>query len=195
MIRFSILVQRIDFSRYDGVIFTSKQGVKALDEISGGRWRTLPAAAIGEQTAKEIEKRGGEVVYIASQAYGDVLAQELSERFGGFRWLYPRPKVVVSKIAARLRERGIVVDERVIYETVCVPYKKREAPQKGAALLFTAPSVVRCFFENFEWDSTWHPVAIGHKTAQAFPDFVKPHIAPSPSLESAVKFARNLVSH
>ena len=192
MIHFTLLPKTIDFSKYDGIILTSKQGVISLDEISEGAWRTTPAAAIGAQTAAEIEKRGGEVIYIASKAYGEVLAGELAERFPGFRWLYARPKVVVSKIAADLREAGIEVDEAVVYETSCTRYTDAEKPAQGATLIFTAPSIVRCFFENFAWDESWRAVAIGHKTAQAFPEGVKPRISPSTSLDEAVAFARNL---
>ncbi|WP_300368120.1 uroporphyrinogen-III synthase [Hydrogenimonas sp.] len=190
MIHFTLIPQTIDFSGYDGLILTSKQGVVSLDEVSHGEWKRLPAAAIGKMTAEEIEKRGGKVIYIASKAYGDVLARELAERFPGFRWLYARPKVVVSKIAKDLREAGIEVDEAVIYETSCTCYDESRKPEKGAALIFTAPSIVKCFFENFSWDESWRAVAIGNKTAQAFPDYVNPDISPSTSLDEAIKFAR-----
>ncbi|BDY13519.1 uroporphyrinogen-III synthase [Hydrogenimonas cancrithermarum] len=189
MIQFETIPQPLDFSGFDGLILTSKQGVVALDEVSGGRWRSTPAAAIGEMTAKEIEARGGKVIYIASKAYGDVLAKELSEWFEGFRWLYPRPKVVVSKIAADLRHAGIEVDEKVIYETRCMAYDRPRRPEKDAVLIFTSPSIVRCFFENFEWDESWRAVAIGNKTAQAFPACVVAEIAPSTSIDSAIEFS------
>ena len=195
MIRFTLLPQSIDFSKYDGVILTSKQGVVALDEVSHGAWKALPAAAIGKQTASEIEARGGRVIYMASKAYGDVLARELAERFADRRWLYARPKVVVSKIAADLRSAGIEVDEAVIYETSCTRYEASQKPQKGAVLIFTAPSIVRCFFDNFSWDESWQAVAIGHKTAQAFPDTVKPKISPSTSIDDSIEFSKNLVHH
>ena len=194
MIRFDLIPQSIDFSRFDGVILTSKQGVIALDEVSGGAWRSLPAAAIGKQTAAEIEARGGEVVYTASKAYGDVLAKELSERFADLRWLYARPKVVVSKIAAQLREAGIEVEEAVIYETSCVRYDASRRPEKGAALIFTAPSIVRCFFENFDWDDSWKAVAIGEKTAQTFPEGVRSRLSPTTSIDEAIRFSRTLVN-
>ncbi|WP_457596844.1 uroporphyrinogen-III synthase [Hydrogenimonas sp.] len=195
MIAFRLLPQTLDFSRYDGVILTSKQGVAALDQISGGSWRALPAAAIGRQTAREIEKRGGEVCFMASSAYGDVLAKELAQAFPKRRWLYARPKVVVSKIAADLKEAGVAVEEAVIYETVCVPYGADERPEEGAVLVFSAPSIVRCFFENFGWDKSWDAVAIGKKTAQAFPEGVKPHISPATTLEDSLDFARHLASN
>ncbi|WP_456404316.1 uroporphyrinogen-III synthase [Hydrogenimonas sp.] len=194
MIRFTLLPQTIDFTGFDGLILTSKQGVVALDEISEGAWRSVPAAAIGKQTAQEIAERGGEVVYVASKAYGDVLASELAERFGGWRWLYPRPKVVASKIAAELRSAGIEVEERVIYETGCRPHPPSSRPAQGAVLIFTSPSIVRCFFEQFGWDESYLAVAIGTKTAAALPEGVRYEIAPSPSLEEAAAFARDLAA-
>ncbi len=192
MIRFTLLPQTIDFSRYDGIILTSKQGVIALDEVSGGAWKALPVAAIGKQTAAEAEQRGGRVVYIATQAYGDVLAGELAKRYPDKRWLYARPKVVVSKIAADLRDAGVSVEEAVIYETSCTDYEQKQRPEAGAVLIFTAPSIVRCFFGNFDWDESWRAVAIGNKTAQAFPEGVQPLIAPSTSIDEAIDFSRSL---
>jgi uroporphyrinogen-III synthase len=195
MIRFETIPQAIDFSGYDGLILTSKQGVVALDEVSGGAWRETPVAAIGKMTAREVEKRGGRVIYIATKAYGDVLARELAEHFPQYRWLYSRPKVVVSKIAKDLRDAGVEVDEKIVYETSCKRYDEGEKPAEGAVLIFTAPSIVRCFFENFSWHESWKAVAIGHKTAQAFPDAVTPELSPSTSIDEAIDFSKHLVHH
>ncbi len=194
MIEFKTIPQPIDFTPYDGLIFTSKQGVIALDEISGGSWKNTPAAAIGKMTAQEIQKRGGEVVYIASKAYGDILSRELSVRFKSFRWLYPRPKVVASKIASDLRKAGVDVDEKVIYETSCKAYDKEARPEEGAILIFTSPSIVDCFFKQFGWSGSYTAVAIGKKTAAAFPEGVECKISPSQSIPDTVAFARSLAT-
>ncbi|WP_201353871.1 uroporphyrinogen-III synthase [Hydrogenimonas urashimensis] len=193
MIRFTLLPQTIDFSRFDAIILTSRQGIVALDEVSGGAWKRLPVAAIGKQTAAEAQARGGKVIYVASKAYGDVLAKELAKRFKKLRWLYARPRVVVSKIAKELQEAGIEVEEAVVYETSCSHYERKQRPEAGAVLIFTAPSIVKCFFENFDWDESWKAVAIGNKTAQAFPNGVKPAISPSTSIDEAIRFSKNLV--
>jgi len=193
MIKFETIPQDIEFNKFDGLIITSKQGVIALDEISCGKWKTLPVAAIGELTAKEVEKRGGEVIFIASSAYGDVLAYELALNFKDFRWLYPRPKVVVSKIVADLRSSGIEVEEKVIYETSCVEYDHSSKPCSGAVLIFTSPSIVKCFFKNFSWDRSYKAVAIGKKTASAFPDNIKIEISPTTSIDEAIRFSENLI--
>jgi len=193
MIKFEKIFQDIDFKKFDGLIITSKQGVIALDEISCGNWQTLPVAAIGELTANEVQKRGGKVIFIASSAYGDVLAHELALNFKGFKWLYPRPKVVVSKIAADLRSSGITVEEKVIYETSCVNYDSSSKPCSGAVLIFTSPSIVKCFFENFSWDRSYKAVSLGKKTAAAFPDDIKKEISPTTSIDETIKFAKNLI--
>ncbi|MCF6201840.1 MAG: uroporphyrinogen-III synthase, partial [Hydrogenimonas sp.] len=168
MIEFKTIDQQIDFKYYDALIFTSKQGVIALDEITKGEWRETPAAAIGEMTAKEIKSRGGKVLYVASKAYGETLAKELRERFSNYRWLYPRPKVVASKIAQELESAGVEVAQRVIYETVCKDYSIKERPEKGAVLIFTSPSIVKCFLRNFSWHESYIAVAIGKKTEEAY---------------------------
>ncbi len=192
MIEFVTLPQKIDFTLYDGLIFTSKQGVTALDEISGGSWKEIPAAAIGKMTAEEVKRRGGEVIFVASRAYGDVLAKELSERFGSFRWLYPRPKVVASKIAADLRAAGISVEERVIYETRCREYDVRSKPKEGAVLIFTSPSIVNCFLNRFGWSESYIAVAIGRKTAEAFEEGMECRVSPSQTIEDTIAFAKSL---
>ena len=192
MIKFEIIPQDIDFKKFDGLIITSKQAVLSLDEISKGKWKTLPVATIGESTAKEVKNHGGNVIFIASSAYGDILAHELSLSFKGYRWLYPRPKVVVSKIAADLRGCGIEVEEKIIYETSCICYENSSKPCKGAILIFTSPSVVKCFLKNFSWDESWEAIALGKKTALAFPAYLKPKVSPSTSIEEAINFARNI---
>ncbi len=192
MIEFSNIPQKIDFTLYDGLIFTSKQGVIALDNISGGSWKQIPAAAIGKMTAEEIEKRGGEVIFVASKAYGDVLAKELSDRFGSFKWLYPRPRVVASKIAADLRSAGISVEEKVIYETLCKEYDAGSKPEEGAVLIFTSPSIVKCFLKQFGWNESYTAVAIGKKTAEAFEEGMEYRVSPSQTIEDTIAFARSL---
>ncbi len=192
MIEFVTYKQEIDFSPFDALIFTSKQGVKALDEITSGRWREIPAAAIGKMTADEIKKRGGEVIFIASKAYGDTLAKELAGKFGSYKWLYPRPKVVASKIAQDLRSAGVKVEERVVYETVCKSHAKEDAPENGAVLIFTSPSIVNCFLQNFDWSESYTAVAIGKKTALAFPKNIEPLISPSQSIEDTLEFAKRV---
>jgi len=192
MIEFKIIYQYIDFHKFDGLIITSKQGIMALDEISRGKWKTLPVAVIGKLTAKEVEKLGGEVIFIATEAYGDVLAYELALKFKNFKWLYPRPKVVVSKIAKNLRDFGIEVEERIIYQTNCAYYDSSLKPCKEAVLVFTSPSVVKCFFKNFSWDESWKAVALGKKTALAFPKYLKPKVSPSTSIKEAINFAKNI---
>jgi uroporphyrinogen-III synthase len=193
MIKFETIPQDIEFNKFDGLIITSKQGVIALDEISCGKWKTLPVAAIGESTAKEVQKRGGEVIFIASSAYGDVLARELALNFKGFRWLYPRPKVVVSKVAADLRSSGIEVEEKIIYETSCVEYDNSSKPCSGAILIFTSPSIVKCFFQNFSWDISYKAVAIGKKTAESFPKHIDVNISPNTSINEAIEYSRSLL--
>ena len=195
MIKFETISQDVEFDKFDGLIITSKQGIIVLDEISCGKWKTLPVAAIGESTAKEVEKRGGEVIFIASSAYGDILAYELALKFNGFRWLYLRPETVVSKITSKLRSYGVKVEEKIIYKTNCVKYDCSLKPCSKAILIFTSPSVVKCFFENFSWDDSWSAVAIGKKTASAFPDYIRPKISPTTSIDVAIQFSINQFNH
>ncbi|HHO65026.1 MAG TPA: uroporphyrinogen-III synthase, partial [Epsilonproteobacteria bacterium] len=49
MIRFETVVNKIDFSECDTLMFTSKQAVKTADEIDPG-WKHYPCIAIGGAT-------------------------------------------------------------------------------------------------------------------------------------------------
>lgn len=194
-VRLPVIKQRfftpqIHFCNYDYLIFTSKNGVKAAQKISED-WKKVPSLAIGEATAKEIEKCGGTVAFVAKEYYGDAMAKELKKRFSAKkRYLYLRPKAVSSNLMQILKEAGFLVDEAIVYETICVPCKELRAPPKGSVIIFSSPSTVRCFLKCFGWDECYRAIAIGKKTAKAFGKPIQ--IAPKPTLKSAVEFARKL---
>ncbi len=180
----------IHFLTYDYLIFTSKNGVRAAQNISE-EWKRVPALAVGEATASEIRKLGGQVVYTAKSYYGDAMAQEIIKHFSPKkRYLYLRSKVVSSNLMQILYKAGFCIDEAIVYETLCTPCEELKRPPKGSVIIFSSPSTVRCFLACFGWDESYRAVAIGEKTAKAFGKPVK--VAPKPTLTSAVEFARKL---
>ncbi|WP_187647991.1 uroporphyrinogen-III synthase [Nitrosophilus labii] len=184
----------LDFKKYDYLIFTSKNGVLAAEKISK-EWREIPSLAIGEATAKMIEKYGGKVVFIAKKFYGDEFAKEISQNFDkNSKFLYLRAKRVLSKLAAILENRGFYVTESIVYETICEDCKKLKRPPKNSFIIFSSPSTIDCFFRCFGWDDSYKAVAIGKKTATYIPSNIDYIISPSQSLQATVDFIKETLN-
>jgi uroporphyrinogen III methyltransferase/synthase len=136
--------------RYDWLVATSGQGVKALILKLAARGRatfpaTLRVAAVGPATARALEGTGVRVACVAAEAHSEGLASSLRSRLPeGARVLVVRPEGTPGLLAAALRAGGAHVDEAPLYRTVA----SQGAPQLAeeaiagtfAAVAFTAPS-------------------------------------------------------
>ncbi|WP_263831861.1 uroporphyrinogen-III synthase [Sulfurospirillum oryzae] len=182
---------KLDLEGFDAIIFTSKNSVKALEQ-SGTAWKDKEAYAIGEGTASFIERGGGNVVFTCKDSYGDVFAQALIPLLQNKKVFFPRAKEVVSSLFEILRTHHIDIEQRIVYETKCKHYSTCEAPPKDSKLIFTSPSTVHCFLENFAWDKSYRAIAIGEKTAAALPLHVKISVSKIQSIEACVSLAKAL---
>jgi len=191
MIKFSLVADKIDFSLCDTLMFTSKQAVVSVDAIDK-KWKEYPCVAIGGATKKKIEELGGEVIYHPKEFYGEVLAKDILNNFSDKKLLYLRPKEVSFDSKAYLEKNGIDLEEQVIYETSCMKYAKEQKPREGAIIIFTSPSTIKCFFKNFEWDSSYMAVLIGHATKEHLPDYCKYVVADEPLIDACVGKAKEL---
>jgi len=160
MIEFKRVADTIDFSGVDTLMFTSKQAVVSANSIDK-RWREFDSVAIGGATKAKIEELGGRVIFSPKNFYGESLAKDILERFRDRKILYLRPRVVSFDSKSFLEKNGVYIKEQIIYETSCKNYSKDFQPKKGATIIFTSPSTIRCFFKNFEWDSSYSAVIIG----------------------------------
>ncbi len=189
MLGTSWLTPAIDFSRYDGIILTSKNGAEAMERIDAA-WKTLPVICVGSATKKTAAAYGADVIETGN-GYGDAIYDLIRERYAHLRWLYARPKVVASDFAERLRKAGTAIDEAVVYETVC----NAEAPQpelpEEAVLIFTSPSALRCFEQRYRLLPTHTLVVIGTTTQKAA-DGHRVHVAPEPTVDACVTLAKQL---
>lgn len=176
-------------SSYDAVIFTSKNSVKAL-ALNGVSWSGLEVYAIGEATANAIREEGGSVTFTCKDSYGDEFAHTIAPLLVGKRVFFPRAKEVVSSLFTILKEKKIDIFEAVVYETVCKIYPRVSAPCKNAILIFTSPSTVHCFMQNFSWDESYKAIAIGKKTAAALPLHVKCITSTQQSIEHCIELAK-----
>ncbi len=171
VIKINFLEFEVDLSNFDALVFTSKNGVEAIERVDK-RWRDKEIYSIGSGTTKAIKNKGVKVAYTAKSSYGDNFAEEIKEKLYGKRVLFPRAKVVTSHLNTILKNAGIDLREVIAYETVCNP-EELSKPQKGSVIIFSSPSTVKCFFKKFIWDESCKAVVIGEKTASFMPKDIK----------------------
>ena len=191
MIAFEFLVEKIDFSSCDTLMFTSKQAVISANTIDAS-WKKFPSIAIGGATKKKIEELGGEVIYYPKKFYGEALAKDIEAFFSTKKILYLRPKVVSFDSKAYLEKVGLSLEEQIIYKTLCIRYNKEQKPTKNAIIIFTSPSTIKCFFENFEWDKSYIAILIGKATKAHLPKMCRYVIADKPMIDSCIQKAKEI---
>jgi uroporphyrinogen-III synthase len=185
------VVSEIDFSDYDALVFTSQNGVKAVDTFTQD-WKKIPSYAIAPQTAKTIKKLGGNLKFVGVSKHGDEFAQELAEVLKGKRVLYLRGKKVVSNLIEKLNNADVVCDDIIVYENRCnSEIKVKELPE-NSYIIFSSPSTIECFFKKFTWKESYTAISIGNTTAKYFPKEIIPVIADTTSLESCINKAIEL---
>jgi uroporphyrinogen-III synthase len=193
MIDFAITAEHIDFSSCDTLIFTSKQAVITADQIDPS-WKGYPCIAIGPATKKQIEQLGGKVIYQPKDFYAETLSKDLIELFHDKRLLYLRPKEVSFDSKGFLEKNGIMLEEQIIYETSCIHYNANEKPQEGSVIIFTSPSTIHCFLENFNWHESYTAVVIGKATKIHLPKNAKYVVADEPLIRSCILKAKEIVN-
>ncbi|MBX3448360.1 MAG: uroporphyrinogen-III C-methyltransferase [Planctomycetaceae bacterium] len=139
---------------YDWVIFTSQNGVEGF---LGRVWEQgrdarcfggMRLAAIGEQTARSLERFGLKADLIPADANGEALAAAISLFVEGKRVVWPkanRGRDVLPKILA---ERGATVDEVVVYrnqDLASLPSQTQQRLVEGNIdwIAMSSPSIAR----------------------------------------------------
>ena len=181
----------VDLAGLDALIFSSKNGVKAIDRINPA-WKELPSYSIGQGTSDMVNELGGKVVYSARSSYGDDFAKEIRTMLKGKKALFLRAKVVTSSLNTILEDAGVLLSEEVVYETQCGDCKTLKKPEKGSYLIFSSPSTIECFFNCFSWDESYRAVVIGDKTASYMPKDVPFTQAPKQTIPSCIELANKL---
>ena len=191
MISFEIVASNIDFSNCDTLMFTSKQAVVSANLIDKN-WKNYPSIAIGGATKSKIEELGGEVIYHPKEFYAKSLSKDIKEKFSNKKLLYLRPKEVSFDSRGFLAKDNIELQEQIIYETSCINYNQSSKPKQNSIIIFTSPSTIKCFFENFSWDESYIAVIIGKATKKHLPDYCKYEIADVPLIDSCIKKAKEI---
>lgn len=193
MIDFESTVDSIDLSHIDILLFTSKQAVTVADRISPV-WKNYPCIAVGSATKEKIEALGGTVIYMPQNFYGQELAQDLVEHFRDQRVLYLRPQKVAFDMRASI-DTKLAFSEQIIYRTICKRYTKQDKPPQNSVIIFTSPSTITCFVDNFGWDESYTAVVIGETTQKSLPKPCKYVISEQPLITSCIKKAKEITEN
>lgn len=107
-----------DFAGIKGLIFTSANGVRALN----GRLPDLPIYAVGAMTGAAIEAEGRFPSAVFQDA--DALVRGVTELEPASPLLHIRGQYAQGDVAARLTDAGIPVREHVAYDQPALPFAK-----------------------------------------------------------------------
>ncbi|MEA3352557.1 MAG: uroporphyrinogen-III synthase [Campylobacterota bacterium] len=193
IIEINYIPRDIDLDCYDALIFTSKNAVKGLNNITK-YWKKIPSYAIAPQTAKFIKDLGGYLAYEGKKHHGNEFALELIEQLKGKKVLYIRGSKIVSDLVEILNSNNIKCDQSIVYSTSCKKYNNLNLP-KESIIIFSSPSTIKCFFDNNLWDDSFKAVCIGNTTAKYIPKDIKYFISKETSLESCIKKANELLGN
>ena len=190
MIKINFLNFNINYQNSNYILFTSKNSVKSLDN-SSSKWKNLLSICIGESTANEVRKRGGKVDFIASKSYGDELAKEIVFRYKKSKIIFPRAKKILSNIVEVLLKNGFEVEEVQVYETICQKQDYQLDEDEKAIIIFTSPSTIKCFLENYNYENIYKAIAIGEKTASFFDGDII--VSDKQSIKRCIEIAKSMV--
>jgi len=193
MITFSLLDVRLEFSDCDMLIFSSSQAVKSAEALNP-EWKKTPCLAIGTSTADTIESLGGNVIYTPKRFYAQTLAEDIVSKFKNKTILYLRPKIVSFDTKSFLEKAGILLKEKIIYETSCVTYHSEDKPPENAIIIFTSPSTIHCFLKNFEWDESYTAIVIGEATKKHLPKDARYAVAKKPLIDACIDKAKEILT-
>ncbi|WP_151946835.1 uroporphyrinogen-III synthase [Aliarcobacter butzleri] len=179
----------VDLKKYDALVFTSKNGVKAINSFNQD-WKNIPSYAIAQKTANTIIKLGGVVEFIGNSGHGNDFAYELKNVLKDKKVLYVKALKTVSNLPTILKENGIFLDEIIAYKTSCK--KSNIILEENSIFIFTSPSSVECFFKQYSWKNSYKAIVIGKTTAEFLPSNINYEISSQTSVEECIKLAKQL---
>ncbi|MFW0695369.1 uroporphyrinogen-III synthase [Aliarcobacter butzleri] len=179
----------IDLKKYDALVFTSKNGVKAINSFNQD-WKNIPSYAIAQKTANTIIKLGGVVEFIGNSGHGNDFAYELKNVLKDKKVLYVKALKTVSNLPNILKENGVFLDEIIAYKTSCK--KSNIILEENSIFIFTSPSGVECFFKQYSWKNSYKAIVIGKTTAEFLPSNINYEISSQTSVEECIKLAKQL---
>ena len=145
---------------YDWIIFTSINAVEIFYERLRENGKDARAfggckiCAVGPKTVDALNRIGINPDFVPSHSRGSVIAAEI-EDVNGKKILLPRAKIATDDLPNGLRERGALVDDVPLYDTVKVSEGSHETIEADLLngridiVTFTSSSTVTNFLEMF----------------------------------------------
>lgn len=166
----------------DLILITSARAVRLLWPEGG--MPTIPAAVVGEATARAVDEAGGSVA-VRGGGDGDDLVDLLVEGVAGERIFFPSARAADPSRARRLTEAGARVETRVVYTTV--PIAPGSDPVEAA--VFGSPTSVEGWLRSRELAGLELVAAMGTTTAHALREKGRqPDVVPTrPSVEAIAR--------
>lgn len=182
------LKPEIDFSKYDYLIVTSKQTVKALGQYKKEDYINIAALCVSDKTADSYRVFGGKIL-ASGDGYGDNLIKYIREFSHETKWLYLRAELIASSFVQTAKEEGYYIDEKVLYISECSKEILDVRVEDDSTLIFTSPSSIECFLKNNIIHPNAKVIVIGTTTAAYLPKGIKYVISKSTSVESCIELA------
>lgn len=184
----------IDLLKYDFLLFTSKNGIKAIDSFNK-TWKEIPSISIASKTSQIVKRYEGIDYYTSKSSNGNDFANEIKSFLKNKKVLYIRAKKTLSNLTNILKESNVLVDELIAYETTCNNKINKKILEKNSIIIFSSPSSINCFFKKYNWDDSFSAIAIGDTTKRALPNNVTTYKSETTSIESCVNLAKKLINN
>ena len=193
LLEIQFIPEELDVEKYDVLVFTSKNAAYSLDSFNN-KWKNIPCYVIAPKTAKVIEELGGKIGFVGNSGHGNEFAAELMPHLKNKKVLYLKAKRVVSNLVGLLKDAKIDITDVVVYETIQKQRNHNEIPSKNSVIIFSSPSTVEYFFENFTWDESYKAVVIGHTTAKYLPEEIAYVVSKTTSIDDCIALAKEEAS-
>ena len=168
----------LEFAKVDWLVFSSANAARSfferMTELGLPLKPSVQLAAIGVKTADTLRKVcGRKVDFVPSDAYGEMMFQELVEShdLAGKTLVYPRAELVIHDPAQFLELSKINYVPIVSYRSVPQDVDRITVESLGSKdyILFTSPSNVRSYQSQFGTPKA-RLIAIGRSTAKSMND-------------------------
>ncbi len=180
---------------FDAAVFVSRHSAEVVIDASAPAPRQV--MALGSATERAVRERGWRVTSRPSRALAEVAAREIDALLPGVeRVLYPRGDLGDELIAQALSDRGVRVEQVVVYRTASA-IEAPLPPFDGVTLtVFASPSAVRFFFAANARGESMEILAIGPTTARACQErAIACRLAPSSTTEGLAQGIRDWLRH
>ncbi len=146
----------------DWIFFSSKHAVKFFFD-QDPQLATQKFACVGKQTSDALRKYGRRADFIGSSTDTRMTGKQFASLAGSAKVLFPQAKGSMRSIQRQFVKQENVI-ELIVYETL----KKNfgETPLADI-VVFTSPSNVEAWFENYGFQKNQKAVAMGDATANA----------------------------